>query len=70
MDILSFFALNKDLELRLRLTSDSRFCFRESTILGFHANAKLLDFAEKLKTASDKYRINIVTWSFVPFVIK
>ena len=31
-------------------------------ILAFDANAKLLDLTEKLKTASDKYRINMVTW--------
>ena len=34
---------------------------------GFDANAKLLNFTEKLKTASGKYRVNVVTWSFLPF---
>ena len=32
----------------------------------FDANAKLLNFSEKLKTASGKYRVNVVTWSFLP----
>ena len=30
---------------------------------------KLLKFTEKLKTASDKIRINMVTWSFLPFAV-
>ena len=33
-------------------------------ILTFDANAKLLNFTEKLKTGSGKNRINMVTWSF------
>ena len=38
-------------------------------ILTFDAIAKLLNFTEKLKTASGKYRINMVTWSFLPFAL-
>ena len=38
-------------------------------ILTFEANAKLLDFTGKRKTASGKWRINIITWSFVPFAV-
>ena len=34
---------------------------RCKTILTFHANAKLLNFTENLKTASGKCRINVVT---------
>ena len=41
----------------------------EQIILTFDANAKLLNFTEKLKTARDKCRINMVTWSFLPFAI-
>ena len=26
-------------------------------------------FSEKLKTANGKYRVNIVTWSFLPFAV-
>ena len=33
----------------------------------FDANAKLLNFTEKLKTASGKYRVNMVTKSSLPF---
>ena len=29
----------------------------------FESDAKLLDLTEKLKKASGKYRINMVTWS-------
>ena len=35
----------------------------------FDANAKLINFTEKLKTAGDKYRVNIVTWSVLSFAI-
>ena len=38
-------------------------------ILTFDANTKLLDFTEKLKTASGKYRVNMVTWSFLQFAL-
>ena len=38
-------------------------------ILTFHANAKLLNFTEKLKTASGKCRISMRTWSFLPFAV-
>ena len=38
-------------------------------ILTFGANAKLLNFTEKLKTASDKCRMNIVAWSSLPFAV-
>ena len=38
-------------------------------ILAFGANAKLLNFTEKLKTASGTCRINMVTWSFLPFAV-
>ena len=34
------------------------------------ANAKQLDYTGKLKTASGKRRINMVTWSFRPFAVK
>ena len=30
---------------------------------------ELLNFTEKLKTASIKYRVNMVTWSFLPFAV-
>ena len=36
-------------------------------ILIFGVNEKLLNFNEKLKTASGRYRVDIVTWSFLPF---
>ena len=36
--------------------------------MAFNAKAKLLNFTEKLKTASGNYRINVVTWSCLPFV--
>ena len=36
-------------------------------ILTFDADAKLLNFTEKLKTASGKYRVNMVTRSLLPF---
>ena len=36
---------------------------------GFDANVKLLDFTQKLKTASGKCRINMVTWSFMPLAV-
>ena len=39
------------------------------TILAFGANAKLLNFAYKMKTASHKCGINMVTWSFLPFAV-
>ena len=35
------------------------------TVLAFDANAKQQDLTEKLKTASGKYRISMVTWSFL-----
>ena len=38
-------------------------------ILTFDANAKLFNFTEKLKTANDKYRVNMVTCSFLPFAV-
>ena len=38
-------------------------------ILAFGANAKLLDLTEKLKTESGKYRINMVTWLYLTFVV-
>ena len=38
-------------------------------ILAFDANAQLLNFTEKLKTASGKCRINMVTWSFLSFAV-
>ena len=38
-------------------------------ILAFDANAKLLNFSEKLKTASGKYCVNMVTRSFLPFAV-
>lgn len=37
--------------------------------LTFDANTKLLNFTEKLKTASGKCRINVVTWSSLPFAV-
>ena len=37
-------------------------------MLDFDANEKLLHFTAKLKTASDKHRINMATWSSLPFV--
>ena len=38
-------------------------------ILAFDANAKLLNFTEKLNTARGKCRINLITWSFLPFAV-
>ena len=38
-------------------------------ILAFDINAKLLNFSEKLKTASCKCRTNMFTRSFLPFVV-
>ena len=38
-------------------------------ILAFDANAKLFDLTEKLQTASGKYRINMVTWSYLTFAV-
>ena len=35
----------------------------------FHANSKLLNFTEKLKKASGKWRINMVTWSILPYAV-
>ena len=34
---------------------------------GFDANAKLLNFTEKLKTPSGKYKVNMVMWPFLSF---
>ena len=34
-----------------------------------NANAKLLKFSEELKTANGKCRINMVTWSSLPFAV-
>ena len=39
-------------------------------ILTFDFNTKLLNFTEKLKTASGKCRVNMVTWSFLPFAVQ
>ena len=39
------------------------------SILAFHAKAKLLNFTEKLKTASGKCGVNMVTSSFLPFAV-
>ena len=36
-------------------------------ILIFGANEKLVNFNEKLKTTSGRYRVDMVTWSFLPF---
>ena len=42
-------------------------------ILAFHVNAKLpninINIPENLKTVSGKYRMNMVTWSFLPFAV-
>ena len=38
-------------------------------ILAFDTNTKLLNFTEKLKTTCGKYRVIIVTWSFLPFAL-
>ena len=38
--------------------------------VAFDANAKLLNFTEKVKTARGKCRVNTVTWSFPPFAVK
>ena len=38
-------------------------------ILTFDADAKILNFTERLKTASRKFRVNIVTWSFLPLAV-
>ena len=38
-------------------------------ILAFDANAKFLDLTEKLKTAIGKYKINMVTWSYLTFAV-
>ena len=35
----------------------------------FDSNTKLLNIFEKLKTASGKYRVNMVTWSIRPFAV-
>ena len=37
--------------------------------MAFDANAKLLNFNEKLKTVSGKCVVNVVTWSFLPFAV-
>ena len=37
--------------------------------MAFDANAKQLNYTGKLKTASGKCRINMVTWSFLPFAV-
>ena len=67
------------LKRRLRQTAHVRFAFMFSRkistreyfklILAFDASAKLSNFTEKLKTASGKWRINMVTWSFLPFAV-
>ena len=38
-------------------------------VLTFDANSNVLNFTEKLKTESGKYRVNMITWSFLPFAI-
>ena len=38
-------------------------------ILTFDDNANLLNFTEKLKTASGKYGLYMVMWSFLPFAV-
>ena len=38
-------------------------------ILTFDANAKLLNFSARLKKASGKYEINMVTWLSMPFAV-
>ena len=35
----------------------------------FDAYAKVLNFTQKLKTASGKYTVNMITWSFLPFAV-
>lgn len=37
--------------------------------MAFNANSKLLSFIEKLKTTSGKYKVSIITWSFLPFAV-
>ena len=41
----------------------------QNSSMAFHVNAKLLNFTLKLKIATGKWRINMVTWSFLPFAI-
>ena len=41
----------------------------ENTVLAFGANTKLLNFTEKRKNKSGKYRINMVTLSFLQFSV-
>ena len=38
-------------------------------ILAFEAYAKLLNFTERLETAAGKYKVDMVTWSFLPFAV-
>ena len=38
-------------------------------ILAFDTNVKLLNCIKELKTARGKYRINMVTWYFLPFAV-
>ena len=38
-------------------------------ILVFDANTKLLSFTKKLRKDKGKCGINMVTWSFLPFVV-
>ena len=38
-------------------------------ILTLDSNPKLLNFTDKLKKTSWKYRVNMVTWSLLPFAV-
>ena len=52
----------------LKLSTQMRIMQNNSRL---SCNARLLNFTEKLKTASGKYLygVNMVTWSFLPFAV-